>query len=189
MRGLHWRLCRWPPELRRLPHVWRLRKHWRHRRRFLRRVVGRRRLPPSTGLLRRRRHTVRTCVLTLISGAVRTRQHLSQELLVHCVNTCLRRCWYTVSTPVLAFEHPCLASKSGWHAWLYVQHVAKAAFTQSPNSCKKRHFLCCKSFFEFPPYFFCFGPLRGTPVDPRSVPTPFQHCVNTRERDRQPVSE
>ena len=131
------------------------------------------------GLLRRRRHTIRTCVLTLISGAVRTRQHLSQELLVHCVNTCLRRCWYTVSTPVLAFEHPCLASKSGWHAWLYVQHVAKAAFTQSPNSCKKRHFLCCKSFFEFPPYFFCFGPLRGTPVDPRSVPTPFQHCVNT----------
>ena len=116
----------------------------------------------EAGLLFQRRDTVRTCVLTLISGAVRTRQHLSQELLVHCVNTCLRRCWYTVSTPVLAFEHPCLASKSGCLALF--QHVAKAAFTQSPNSCKKRHFLCCKNFvviFPFFSYFFCFGPLRG----------------------------
>ena len=131
----------------------------------------------KSGLLRRRRHTVRTCVLTLISGAVRTRQHLSQELLVHCVNTCLRRCWYTVSTPVLAFEHPCLASKSGCLALFNMLRRQLLHSHQIPA--KRGIFYAAKIFFEFFPYFFCFGPLRGTPVDPRSVPTPFQHCINT----------
>ena len=57
-----------------------------------------------------------------------------------------------------------------------IYHFAKKVFTQSPNSCKRRQF----STLQFVLLFFLLRTsTRENPVDPRSVPTPCQHCANT----------
>ena len=98
---------------------------------------------------------------------------LSQEVLVHRINT--SELCFGVSTPLFGLQ---CSKVDDWLYSMYIQHFAKAVFIQSPNSCKKRQFLTLKKQLPIASLFFCFGPLRGNPVDP-PVPTLCQHCANT----------
>ena len=63
--------------------------------------------------------------------------------------------------------------------WLYSTCCEGSFYTFTKYLQNETVFDIAKIFFAIFFYVFCFGPIRGTPVDPRSVPTPFQHRSNT----------